>query len=183
MSPIRRAGGSVPDAAAGQPPAARSGATTTRVAATGRRTGVTRYTAEQPRKARPAAVAAKAVVATVFAATAALCAFRAVSTTATPHSSLVPDAVLTIGYATVAALVAALCLMAVLWTVRGSHFADNRLVAVVWPIVTVLFVIAAGASLVPQHYVRVGWALAPALAASIVMMVAVAWTYNHEGGR
>ncbi|HMK92048.1 MAG TPA: hypothetical protein VK576_03535 [Thermoleophilia bacterium] len=148
-----------------------------------RRPAVTRYTAEQPRKASPAAVVAKAIVATVFAATAGLCAFRAASPDATPHDSLVPVTVLTLGYTVAGVLAAVLFVVAVLWTVKGFRFADNRLVAVVWPIVTVIFIIAAGASAVPQHYVEVGFVLLPALAASIVTMVAVAWAYNHDARR
>jgi len=128
-------------------------------------------------------VAAKAVVTAVFAATAALCAFRAASPDATPHDGLVPDVVLATGYTIVAVLAAVLCLMGLLWTVRGFRFADSRLVAVVWPIVTVLFVIAAAASIVPQHYIEIGYVLVPGLIAAIGMMAVVARSYNRDARR
>ena len=66
---------------------------------------------------------------------------------------------------------------------RGAHFADHLAFAVLWPIATVLMVIAAGASAVPQHYLRLGLVLAPAGLAAAAMMIAVAWVYNRAPGR
>ncbi len=44
-------------------------------------------------------------------------------------------------------------------------------------------VIAAGASAVPQHYLRTGLVLVPAGLAAGGMMIAVAWVYNRGPGR
>ena len=66
---------------------------------------------------------------------------------------------------------------------RGAHFADNLAFAVLWPIATVLMVIAAGAAAVPQHYLRVGLVLARQVSPPAAMMIAVAWVYNRAPGR
>jgi hypothetical protein len=127
-------------------------------------------------------VAAKVVVAAVFAATAALCAYRAAVPAATPHRHI-PDLLLTVGFATTGLLAAVLCACAALWALRGPRFADTALVAVVWPIATVLLVIAAGASAIPQHYLDTGLVLVPAGVLAVAMMVAVGVVYNATGRR
>jgi len=146
------------------------------------RSGATTYRVERPPKAGPVAVAAKVVLALVFAATAAVCAYRAAVPDATPHRH-VPAVVLTGGFAATSLLAAILVAAAIAWIMRGAHFADNLAFAVVWPIATVLMVIAAGTSLVPQHYLRPGLLLAPAGLAAAAMMIAVAWVYNRAATR
>jgi hypothetical protein len=146
------------------------------------RSGATTYRVERPPKAGPVAVAAKVVLALVFAATAALCAYRAAVPDATPHQH-VPAVVLTGGFAATSLLAAILAAAAIAWIMRGAHFADNLAFAVVWPIATVLMVIAAGTSLVPQHYLRPGLLLVPAGLAAAAMMIAVAWVYNRAATR
>ena len=94
------------------------------------------------------------------------------------RSTLVRD-----GYALVAVLALVLTAAGVAWVARGAHFADHLAFALLWPIATVLMVIAAGASLVPQHYLRPGPVLAPAGLAAIAMMIAVASVYNRAAGR
>lgn len=140
--------------------------------------GATTYRVERPRRAGPFAVAVKIVVALVFGATAALCAYRAAVPRATPHDHI-PAAIVSAGYAATAALAAVLVVAGIAWILRGARFADNLVFAVVWPIGTVLMVIAAGASAVPQHYLRTGLVLVPAGLAAGGMMIAVAWVYNR----
>ena len=156
--------------AAGQPPAAR------------RRGTKTTYTVERPPRPDAAAVAAKIVVTADFAAPAALAVYRAAAPAATPHDH-VPLTLVRDGYILVALLALVLAAAAVGWTLRGARFADGLAFALLWPIATVLMVIAAGASLVPQHYLRPGPVLVPAGLAAIGMMVAVASVYNRAAGR
>jgi hypothetical protein len=146
------------------------------------RSGATTYRVERPPKAGPVAVAAKVVIALVFAATAALCAYRATVPDATPHQH-VPAVVVTGGYAATSLVAATLLAAAIGWIMRGAQFADNLAFAVLWPIATVLMVIAAGTSLVPQHYLRPGPVLVPAGLAAVAMMIAVAWVYNRAATR
>jgi len=153
---------------AGPPATRRGGAKTT-------------YKVERPSRPGAAAVAAKIVVTLVFAATAALAVYRAARPAATPHDH-VPLTLVRDGYALVAVLALVLTAAAVAWVVRGAQFADNLAFALLWPIATVLMVIAAGASLVPQHYLRPGPVLAPAGLAAIGMMIAVASVYNRASG-
>jgi hypothetical protein len=70
----------------------------------------------------------------------------------------------------------------IFWVLRGARFADSLALAVLWPIATVLTVIVAGASVVPQHYLRIGYVLVPAGLAAVAMMIAVAWVYNRSSG-
>ncbi len=100
----------------------------------------------------------------------------------TPHDHL-PAVLVTAGFAATGVAAAILALAGTFWAVRGAHFADNLAFAVLWPIATVLMVIAAGAAAVPQHYLRVGLVLAPAGLAAGAMMIAVAWVYNRAPGR
>ena len=144
--------------------------------------GTTTYRVERPRRAGPVAIAAKAVVAVVFAATVALCAYRAAVPRATPHDH-VPAVVLTGGFAATAIVACVLTVAAMFWVVRGARFADTLVFAIVWPIATVLMVIVAGASAVPQHYLRTGLVLVPAGVAAVGMMTAVAWVYNRSATR
>jgi hypothetical protein len=146
------------------------------------RTGATTYRVERPPKAGPVAVAAKVVLALVFAATTALCAYRAAVPDATPHQH-VPAVVVTGGYAATGLVAVILAAAAIGWIMRGAHFADNLAFAVLWPIATVLMVIAAGTSLVPQHYLQPGLVLVPAGLAAAAMMTAVAWVYNRAATR
>jgi hypothetical protein len=144
--------------------------------------GATTYTVDRPRQAGPFAVAVKVALTLVFAATAALCAYRAAVPGATPHDH-VPAVIVSAAFAATGAAAAVLTVAAAAWALRGAHFADNLVFAVLWPIATVLLVIAAGASAVPQHYLRIGLALAPAGLAAGAMMIAVAWVYNRTPGR
>ena len=159
-----------PPNAGGSPPAAR------------RRGPKTTYRVERPQRPGAAAVAAKILVTVVFAATAALAAYRAAAPAGTPHDH-VPLALVRDGYALVTLLAVVLTAAGVAWTLRGARFAEHLAFAVLWPIATVLMVIAAGASLVPQHYLRPGPVLVPAGLAAIGMMVAVAWVYNRASAR
>jgi len=170
---VTDAPGTRPDLRTGQTGAAASRRT---------RSGTTTYRVEQPRRAGPVAVAAKVAVALVFAATVALCAYRAAVPRATPHDH-VPNVAVTVGFTAVAVVAAVLALAAIFWVVRGARFADGLAFAIVWPIATVLMVIAAGASVVPQHYLRTGHVLAPAGVAAVAMMIAVAWVYNRGAKR
>jgi hypothetical protein len=147
-----------------------------------RRAVTTTYRVEKPAKAGPLAVAGKAVVAAVFAATAALAVYRADRPAATPHKH-VPDVILTGGWALVALLAVVLTAAALAWVRRGSRFADALAFVILWPIATVLMAIVAALSLVPQHYLRPGPVLAPAGIAAVVMMVAVAVVYNRAPRR
>ena len=177
MTDVTDAPGAPPPPAAERPaPPAGSGA---RRAG---RTVKTTYRVEQPAKAGPLAVAGKVLVALVFAGTTALAAYRADRPAATPHRH-VPDVVVTGGYALVALLAVVLTAAAIAWVVRGSRFADDLAFAILWPVATVLMVIVAGLSFVPQHYLRPGPVLAPAGVAAIVMMVAVAVVYNRAPRR
>jgi hypothetical protein len=144
--------------------------------------GATTYTVERPRRAGPLAIAVKTVFTLVFVATTALCAYRAAVPRSTPRDHL-PAVVATAGFGVTGIVAAVLALSGVLWVVRGARFADNLAFAVLWPIATVLMVIAAGASAVPQHYLRIGLVLAPAGLAAVAMMIAVAWVYNRGPGR
>lgn len=150
------------------------------VARAGTRT--TTYRVERPRKAGPLAMAAKIVLTLVFAATAALCAYRAAVPAATPHGR-VPANLVAAGFAGTALMAAVLAVAGIFWVLRGARFADSLALAVVWPIATVLMVILAAASAVPQHYLRVGYVLVPAGLAAAAMMIAVAWVYNRSSGR
>jgi hypothetical protein len=127
-------------------------------------------------------VAVKIVFTLVFAATAVLCAYRAAAPRATPHDHI-PAVIVTAGFAATGLVTAVLAVAGVAWVVRGARFADNVAFAVLWPIATVLMVIAAGASAVPQHYLRTGLVLAPAGVAAAAMMIAVAWVYNRAPRR
>ena len=151
----------------GAAPAARRGAL-----------GTTTYRVERPRRAGPLAVAAKVVITLVFAATAALCAYRAAVPRATPHDHI-PAVIVSAGFAATAVVAAVLVAAGIVWVLRGARFADNLIFAVLWPIATVLMVIAAGASAVPQHYLRTGFVLVPAGLAAAGMMITVAWVYNR----
>ncbi len=144
--------------------------------------GATAYKVERPQRAGPLAVTAKIALTLVFAATAVLCAYRAAVPAVTPHDHL-PAVLVTAGFAATGVAAAILALAGTFWAVRGAHFADNLAFAVLWPIATVLMVIAAGAAAVPQHYLRVGLVLAPAGLAAGAMMIAVAWVYNRAPGR
>ncbi|MGD0997833.1 MAG: hypothetical protein ABR941_05875 [Thermoleophilia bacterium] len=144
--------------------------------------GATTYRVERPRRAGPVAVAVKIVFTLVFAATAVLCAYRADVPRATPHDHI-PAVIVTAGFAATGIVVAVLAVAGVAWVVRGARFADNVAFAVLWPIATVLMVIAAGASAVSQHYLRTGLVLAPAGVAAAAMMIAVAWVYNRAPRR
>ncbi len=146
------------------------------------RTGATTYRVERAPKAGPVAVAVKVVLALVFAATTVLCAYRAAVPDATPHEH-VPAVMMTGGFALTSLLTVILLAAAIAWIMRGARFAENLAFAVLWPIATVLIVIAAGASLVPQHYLRPGLLLAPAGLAAAAMMIAVAWVYNRAATR
>jgi hypothetical protein len=146
------------------------------------RSGATTYRVERPPKAGPVAVAAKVVLALVFAVTTALCAYRAAVPDATPHQH-VPAIIVTGGFAATSLVAVVLLAAVIAWVMRGAHFADNLAFAVLWPIATVLMVIAAGVSLVPQHYLRPGLLLAPAGLAAATMMIAVAWVYNRAATR
>jgi len=126
------------------------------------------------------AVAAKIVLTLVFTATAALCAYRAATPAATPHDHHIPANLVTAGFAGTALLAAILATAGIFWVLRGARFADSLALAVLWPIATVLMVIAAGASVVPQNYLRVGLLLVPAGLAAAAMMIAVAWVYNRS---
>jgi hypothetical protein len=145
-------------------------------------TRTTTYRVERPRKAGPLAVAAKIALTLVFAATAALCAYRAAVPAATPHGR-VPASLVAVGYAGTALMAVVLTAAGIFWVLRGARFADSLALAVLWPIATVLTVIVAGASVVPQHYLRIGYVLVPAGLAAVAMMVAVAWVYNRSSGR
>ena len=145
-------------------------------------TPTTTYRVERPRKAGPLAVAAKIALTLVFAATAALCAYRAAVPAATPHGR-VPANLVAAGYAGTALMAVVLAAAGIFWVLRGARFADNLALAVLWPIATVLTVIVAGASVAPQHYLRIGYVLVPAGLAAVAMMVAVAWVYNRSSGR
>jgi hypothetical protein len=123
-------------------------------------------------------VAVKVVITLVFAATAALCVYRAAVPRATPHDHI-PAVIVTAGFGATALVAAVLAVAGSAWVLRGARFADNLAFAVLWPIATVLMVIAAGASAVPQHYLRTGLVLAPAGLAAAGMMIAVAWVYNR----
>ena len=146
------------------------------------RSGATTYRVERPPKAGPAAVAAKVVLVLIFAVTTALCAYRAAVPDATPHQH-VPAIIVTGGFAATSLVSVLLLAAAIAWVMRGAHFADNLAFAVLWPIATVLMVIAAGVSLVPQHYLRPGLLLVPAGLAAAAMMIAVAWVYNRAATR
>ncbi len=150
--------------------------------ATRRRGAKTTYKVERPPRPSAAAIAAKIVVTLVFAATAALAVYRAALPAATSHDH-VPLTLVRDGYALAAVLALVLTAAGVAWALRGAHFADSLAFALLWPIATVLMVIAAGASLVPQHYLRPGPVLVPAGLAAIAMMVAVASVYNRVAGR
>jgi hypothetical protein len=128
------------------------------------------------------AIAVKVVFTVVFAATAALSADRAAVPRATPHDHI-PAVVVSAGFAATAIAAAVLAVAGVVWVLRGARFADNLALAVLWPIATVLMVIAAGAAAVPQHYLRTGLVLVPAGLAAGAMMVAVAWVYNRAPRR
>jgi len=154
----------------GPPPATRRGA------------AKTTYRVERPSRPAAGAVAAKILVAAVFAATAVLSVYRAARPAATPHDH-VPLTLVRDGYALTAVLALVLTAAGVAWVLRGARFADNLAFALLWPIATVLMVIAAAASLVPQHYLRPGPVLAPAGLAAIGMMIAVAAVYNRGSGR
>ena len=85
----------------------------------------------------------------VFAATAALCAYRAGGAgrhAARSRAGRPRDRRLRRHRLAAAILAVA----ATIWAVRGAHFADNLAFAVLWPIATVLMVIAAGAAAVPS---------------------------------
>ena len=144
-------------------------------------TPTTTYRVERPRKAGPLAVAAKIALTLVFAATAALCAYRAAVPAATPHGR-VPANLVAAGYAGTALMAVVLTAAGIFWVLRGARFADSLALAVLWPIATVLLVILAGASTVPQHYLRIGYVLVPAGLAAVAMMIAVAWVYNRSSG-
>jgi hypothetical protein len=162
-------------------PGARPGAKSGRGAAPAARRGVastTTYRVERPRRAGPLAVAVKVAITLVFAATAALCAYRAAVPRATPHDH-VPAIIVTAGFAVTALVAAVLAVAGIVWALRGARFADHLVFAVLWPVATVLMVIAAGASAVPQHYLRTGFVLVPAGLAAAGMMIAVAWVYNR----
>ncbi len=154
----------------GQGPAVRTG------------TSTTTYRVERPRKAGPVAVAAKIVLTLVFAATAALCVYRAAVPAATPHGR-VPENLVAAGYVGTALVAVVLAVAGIFWVLRGARFADSLALAVPWPIATVLMVIVAGASAAPQHYLRIGYVLVPAGLAAVAMMIAVAWVYNRAAGR
>ena len=145
--------------------------------------GATTYRVERPRRAGPLAVAVKVVLTLVFAATAVLCAYRAAvprGHAARPHSGRHRDRRLRrhrLSWPRSSPWPGSA------WVVRGARFADNLAFAVLWPIATVLMVIAAGASAVPQHYLRTGLVLAPAGLAAAAMMIAVAWVYNRAPRR
>ena len=175
--PVSEAAAPPPAAPAGVQPSAAERSASPAGARRARRAVKTTYRVERPAKAGPLAVAGKALVALVFAGTTALAAYRADRPAATPHRH-VPDVIVSGGYALVALLAVVLTAAAVAWVVRGSRFADELAFAILWPIATVLTVILAGVSLVPQHYLRPGPVLAPAGVAAIVMMVAVAVVYN-----
>jgi len=147
-----------------------------------RRRTKTTYRVERPPRPGAAAIAAKIVITLVFAATAVLAVYRAAVPSATPHDH-VPLTLVRDGYASIAVLAVVLTVAAVAWVARGAHFADHLTFALLWPIATVLVVIAAGASLVPQHYLRPGPMLVPAGLAAIAMMIAVAAVYNRAAGR
>jgi hypothetical protein len=144
--------------------------------------GTTTYRVERPRKAGPAAVAAKIVLTLVFAVTAALCAYRAAVPAATPHEHI-PATFLAAGFGGAALAAAILTVAGIFWVLRGARFADALVFAVLWPIATVVMVILAGVSAVPQHYLRTDFLLAPAGLAAAAMMIAVAWVYNRPPGR
>jgi hypothetical protein len=149
------------------------------VARAGTRT--TTYRVERPPKAGPVAVAAKIALTLVFAATAALCAYRAAVPAATPHGR-VPASLVAAGFAGTALMAAVLGAAGIFWVLRGARFADSLALAVLWPTATVLMVILAGASAVPQHYLQIGYVLVPAGLAAVAMMIAVAWVYNRSSG-
>ncbi len=142
----------------------------------------TTYRVERPRKAGPLAIAAKAVLTLVFVATATVCAYRAAVPAATPHDHI-PATLLAAGFAGAALTATVLAVAAVFWVLRGARFADNLVFAIVWPIATVLMVILAGASAVPQHYLQAHYLLVPGGVAAAAMMIAVAWVYNRPPGR
>lgn len=144
--------------------------------------GATTYRVERPPKAGPAAVVVKIVLTLVFAATATLCAYRATVPDATPHEHI-PAVIVSGGFAAASLVAFILAAAAIAWVMRGAHFADNLAFAVLWPIATVVMVLAAGTSLVPQHYLRPGLLLAPAGLAAAAMMIAVAWVYNRAATR
>jgi hypothetical protein len=144
--------------------------------------GATTYTVDRPQKAGPVEIALKIALTLVFVATVVLCAHRAATLGATPHTH-VPDVLVTAGFVATGVAAAILAVAGIFWVVRGARFADNLAFAVLWPIATVLMVIAAGAAAVPQHYLRVGLMLTPAGLAAAAMMIAVAWVYNRAPGR
>jgi hypothetical protein len=142
----------------------------------------TTYKVERPRKAGPPAIAAKTVLTLVFVATATVCAYRAAVPAATPHGRI-PATLLAAGFAGAALTATILAVAGVFWVLRGARFADTLVFAIVWPIATVLMVILAGASAVPQHYLRAHYLMVPGGVAAAAMMIAVAWVYNRPSGR
>ena len=140
--------------------------------------GTTTYRVERPRRAGPVAIAAKVVLTLVFVATATLCAYRAAVPAATAHEHI-PATFLAAGFAGAALTATILAAAGVFWVLRGARFADAVVFAIVWPIATVLMVILAGASAVPQHYLRAHYLMVPAGIAATAMMIAVAWVYNR----